>query len=77
VNNEYDEFFALSVIANVLQIANYFMNVEDLKNTDLMKELQKQNIVLDEQTHIYLEKIVSQNELIIKQNEEIIDLLKK
>jgi len=77
VNNEYDEFFALSIIANVLQIANYFMNVEDLKNTDLMKELQKQNIVLDEQTHIYLEKIVSQNELIIKQNEEIIDLLKK
>lgn len=60
----------LSLLANILQIANFQMNVEEVSNDELLKHLVKQDKVLDEQTNIYLKKI-------IEQNEEIINLLKK
>lgn len=67
----------LNYIANWLQVFDFQMNVEQLSNDDLMKELIKQdetldyqNNILQEQTNIYLKKI-------IEQNEEIISLLKK
>ena len=65
--NNYD---VLSLIANILQVANFQMNIQQTSNDQLMKELQKQDQMLNEQTTNYLKKI-------IEQNEEIIHLLKK
>lgn len=66
----------LNYIANWLQVFDYQMNVQQLSNDDLMQELIKQDKILDyqnkilqEQTNIYLKKI-------IEQNQEIIHLLK-
>lgn len=74
--NENDFYLFLSMFANVLQIADFKMNVTQLSNDDLMKHLLQQDNVLDDQTNNYLKKIVEQNETIIKQNEEIKKLLK-
>lgn len=67
----------LSLLANVLQVANFQMNVQEISNDELLKHLVKQDKVLDEQTrelqeqtNIYLKKI-------IQQNNEILTLLKK
>ena len=53
----------LDMASLVLQIYNLILLMQDFNNTDLMQELQKQDSE-------YLEKI-------IKQNEEIISLLKE
>lgn len=66
MNENYDFFFWLSVIANLLQIENYEMLLKDAKNNDIMQELQSQDKILAEQTNIYLKKIVEQNEEILK-----------
>lgn len=63
---DYDFFFWLSVLANILQIANYEMLLKDASNNDLMQELQSQDKTLAEQTNIYLTKIIEQNEEILK-----------
>lgn len=64
-NNDYS-YFILSTIANLCQLADFQMNVTQLSNDDLMKHLLKQDKVLDEQTNIYLKKIIEQNEEIIR-----------
>lgn len=66
MNENYDFFFYLEVLANILQVANYQMLTEDASNNDIMKELQIQDKVLAEQTNIYLKKIIQQNEEIIR-----------
>lgn len=70
--NNYDFFFWLSVMSNWCQLESYQMNQKQLSNDDLMKHLQKQdnvlenqNRMLDEQTNQYLKKIIEQNETII------------
>lgn len=69
-NNDNNNFYyLLSNLANILQIANFQMNIQEISNDELMKYLQHQD---DD----YLKAIIKQNELIIKQNEEIISLLK-
>lgn len=70
INKNYDEFFLLELLSNILQIASFQMLQKGASNNDIMKELQVQDQTLSEQTNIYLKKI-------IKQNEEILDLLKK
>lgn len=50
---------ALSVIANVLQVANYEENLHQTTNQQLLKMLEYQNIE-------YLQKIINQNERIIE-----------
>lgn len=72
-----DYYETLSFLANVLQVANFQMNIQEVSNDELLKHLVKQDQVLDEQsnelqiqTNIYLKKI-------IEQNEEILNLLKK
>lgn len=62
-NNNYDFFFLLNVIANVLQIQSYELLKQDISNNDIMESLRHQD-------NDYFEKI-------IKQNEEIIKLLKE
>ena len=61
-NNNYDFFFLLNVVANVLQIQSYEMLKKEISNNDIMQSLKHQD-------NDYLEKI-------IKQNQEIISLLK-
>ena len=65
-----NNYLLLSLIADILQIANYQLNVEQTSNDQLMQELSKQDKMLNEQTNIYLKKI-------IQQNEQILTLLKK
>lgn len=65
-NNNYNFFFMLGVLANLCQIYDLDLNLNQTSNDELMKELSKQDRVLDEQTNTYLKKIVEQNELIIQ-----------
>lgn len=77
MNDEFGSFWWwLAVTANYCQIESYEMNKKQISNDELMKHLQEQDKILNEQdnmlqeqTNIYLKKI-------IKQNEEIIELLK-
>lgn len=55
-------YFILSIIANMCQLMDFQMNMAQLSNDDLMKHLLQQDKVLDEQTNIYLKKIIEQNE---------------
>lgn len=70
VNQDYDFFFWLGIVANVLQIENYRMLLKDSSNNDIMKKLQVQDQTLSEQTNIYLKKIIEQNEEILKRLEK-------
>lgn len=63
-NNDF--FFWLAVVANWCQIESYGMNKKQISNDALMQHLQVQDDILDEQTNIYLKKIVNQNEEILK-----------
>lgn len=38
-----NEWESLARLANILQVANFVMNVTEATNTDILKELQKQN----------------------------------
>jgi len=61
--NEFNGFwFWLDVVSNLAQLESYRILLEDFDNSDLMKYLEHQDTLLTE---------------IIKQNREIIDLLKK
>ncbi len=51
----------LEILSNLLQIKSYEILINDFNNNDLMKYLQHQDMLLDK---------------IIKQNEEILQLLK-
>lgn len=66
IENYNNSYFILSIIANLCQLADFQMNISQLSNDDLMHHLQEQDNVLDEQTNIYLKKIVQQNEEILK-----------
>ena len=59
-------YFVLNLIANMCQLMDFQLNITQLSNDDLMKHLLQQDKVLDEQTNIYLKKIIEQNEEIIK-----------
>lgn len=76
MNNDYDFFFWLAVVANWCQIESYEMNKKQISNDEIMKHLEKQDDILNEQTNDYLKKTIVQNEIIIRQNEDIISLLK-
>lgn len=49
----------LSIIADILQVSNYQLNIAQVSNDDLMKTLNNQN-------QDYLETIIEQNKEIIK-----------
>jgi hypothetical protein len=59
MDEDYNFFFWLSVVANVLQIENYRMLLKDATNNDILKELQIQDQTLAEQTNVYLKKLLS------------------
>jgi hypothetical protein len=72
--DEYGSFFWwMNVVANWAQIESYEMNKKQLSNDDIMKHLQKQDDVLenqdrvlDEQTNKYLKQILENQKIIIK-----------
>lgn len=70
-NNNNNAYFMLSIIANICQLADFDMNIKQISNDEIMKKLENQDKVLDEQTNIYLKKIISQNNEIIKLLESI------
>lgn len=74
--NNYDFFFWLSVVSNWCQLESYQMNQRQLSNDDLMKHLQEQDNVLENQNKILDEQITKYLKKIIEQNETIIKLLK-
>ena len=76
MENENNPYFLLGILANILQVADFQMNVSQLSNQDIMQHLLLQDRVLDDQTNNYLKKIIEQNEKIIQQNEELKKLLK-
>lgn len=62
MNEENNFVYWLGIISNILQVESYNLLLKDKTNNEIMKELQNQDTN-------YLEKIV-------KQNEEIIAILK-
>ncbi len=70
MNNEIYPVYFLNLLANVAQLYDLQLNLEQIDNDTIFKELQHQDKILYEQTNVYLKKI-------IEQNEEIIRLLKK
>lgn len=75
-NNNYDFFFWLSVVSNWCQLQSYEMNQKQLSNDDLMEHLQKQDNILETQTKVLEEQTAVYLETIVKQNEEILKILK-
>lgn len=65
----YDILNIISIASYLLSIQNLQLNQQDLSNNTLNEHLQKQDKILHEQNEKYLETI-------IKQNNEIIQLLK-
>lgn len=73
-----DKFFnAWAIITGILQFMDYNLNVRQVDNDTLLQHLQKQEQILEEQnkelqkqTHEYLEKILEQNEEIIRKLDE-------
>jgi len=59
---------SLSTLANILQVASFLLLTNEASNNKLLEELQNQD-------KTYLDKAIKQNEIIIKQNEEIIERL--
>ena len=58
----------VSGVANASQIYDLALNLKQVSNDELMKELELQD-------KLYLTKCIEQNEYIIQQNQEIIDKL--
>lgn len=56
-NNNYDFWFWLNVTANFAQLESYEMNKKQISNDQIMKKLENQDIVLNEQTEKYLKSI--------------------
>lgn len=55
--NNNEQFDQLALIANILQVANFFQNMQQTSNDKILQELQKQN-------KVYLEDILSRLERI-------------
>lgn len=58
----------LDLPSDLAQFVSLYLLLKDSTNSQLMEELNRQN-------REYLAKIIEQNELIIKQNEEILKFL--
>lgn len=68
--NDYNFYFWLNTMANLLQIENYNLNLKDATNTEINQHLQMQDKILSEE-------IGKKLDIIIEQNKKIIELLKK
>ena len=64
--NDYDFFFWLNTIANILQIESYNLILQDVTNSEINNHLEEQDKVLIEQIISKLEEIASKNEEILR-----------
>lgn len=60
----------LSILANIMQVGSFVMNVEQLSNDDLMKELKVQ-------TDGYLKVLMKREEEIVSKLDEVLERLDK
>ena len=73
-NNSNDDFFnKWAIVTGILQLLDYNLNIRQVDNDTILQHLQLQDKVLEDQnkmlqiqTNEYLEKIIRQNEEIIK-----------
>ena len=78
MKNNNDEFFnRWAIITGILQLMDYNLNIQQVDNDTLLRHLNMQDQVLEEQnkelqkqTNEYLEKIVKQNEEILRKLNE-------
>lgn len=61
-----DFFNKWALITGIVQVLDYNLNTKQISNDKLFEELQKQDSILENQNKNYLEKIILQNEKIIK-----------
>ena len=70
----------VSGIANVSQFYNIYQSTKAANYSEMVSELQKQNShiesIIDNQTHQLLHDITEEIKKLIKQNDEILNLLK-
>lgn len=62
----YDVLNIISIASYLLSIQNLQLNQQDLSNNKLNEHLQEQDKILFEQNEKYLNKIIEQNEEILK-----------
>lgn len=62
----YDILNIISIASYLLSIQNLQLNQQDLSNNNLNEHLQEQDKILHEQNEKYLNKIIEQNEEILK-----------
>ena len=59
----------LDKLSDLLQVLNFALLLQDSSNNDLMKELQNQDNVLNEQTEVYLKEIIKKLDLLLEKIE--------
>ena len=68
-NQEFNSELLLTLLGTLLGILNYQENLKQISNDDLLEELRRQDNDL-------FSTVIKQNELIIRQNREIIRMLR-
>lgn len=63
-NNNNEDFF--DIFIGFVQILDFMLNVTQVSNDELFKELNKQDQILNEQNEKYLKRILENQEKIIK-----------
>ena len=61
-NNEW----MFNLYIGFVQMLDFMLNITQVTNDDLLKELQNQDTILNEQTNIYLKQILENQKKIIK-----------
>lgn len=69
MNNNLEILDVLSIISFVIAVLNYQENLKQTSNNELLKELQNQDVTMND-------KIINKLKLIELQNKEILDFLK-
>lgn len=62
-----DQFFnTWALMTGILQILDYNLNVNQISNDEILKHLQLQDKIINEEINTKLYKIIEQNEIILK-----------
>lgn len=68
-DNNYDFWFWLNVMANFAQLESYEMNRKQISNDQIMKHLENQDLILNEQTEVYLKQINQKLDKLLKKGD--------
>ena len=68
MENNQEDYFNLFI--GFVQMLDFWLNIAQVSNDELFKELQKQDQILNEQNEKYLKKILKNQEKIIKMLED-------